>query len=96
VIFKSWFETVFLLAVRARTSQPVALVSDNCESHAELECEQVNFSPLPPNCTSVHQPLDLGIIACLKRQCKRRLLDLVESAFENTTRFHASVEATSV
>jgi len=95
VIFKSWFETVFLTAVRARTSEPVALISDNCGAHAEIECEHVNFIPLPPNCTSVHQPLDLGIIAALKRRDKRRLLDLVVSAYENTTRFRASVEATS-
>jgi len=36
VIFKSWFETVFLPAVRARTSQPVALISEHCGAHAEL------------------------------------------------------------
>ena len=81
-LFKSWFETVFLPAVRARTSQPVALVSDNCGAHEELECDKVKFIPLPPNCTSIYQPLDLGIIACLKRRYKRRLLDLVVRAFE--------------
>jgi len=95
VILKSWSETVFLPAVRARTSQPVALMSYDCGAHAELECEKVKLIPLPPNCTSVYQPLDLGIIAYLKRRYKRRLLDLVVSAFENTTRFRAAVEATS-
>jgi len=43
----------------------------------------VRFVPLPPNCTSLYQPLDLGIIACLKRRYKRRLLDLVVTAFES-------------
>jgi len=95
VIVKSWIETVFLPVVRVRTSQPVALISDNCGAHAELECKHVEFISLPPNCTSVYQPLDLGIIACLKRRYKRRLLDLVVSAFKNTTRFRAAVEATS-
>jgi len=83
-IFKSWFETVFLPAMRAGTTQPVALVSENCGAHDQLECNQVKFIALPPNCTSIYQPQDLGIIACLKRRYKRRLLDLVVSAFETT------------
>ena len=82
-VYKSWFETVFLPAVRSRTRLPVALISDNCGAHVELECDQVRFIPLPPNCTSLYQPLDLGIIACLKRRYKRRLLDLVVTAFES-------------
>jgi len=95
VTVMSWFETVFLPAVRVRTSQPVALISDNCGAHAELECKHVEFISLPPSCTSVYQPLDLGIIACLKRRYKRRLLYLVVSTFKNTTRFRAAIEATS-
>ena len=79
---KSWFETVFLPAVRAHTSHPVALVPDNCGAHEELECDKMKFIPLPPHCKSIYQPLDLGIIACLKRPYKRRLLDLVVRAFE--------------
>jgi len=82
-VYKSWFETVFLPAVRDRTRLPVALISDNCGAHVELESDQVRFVPLPPNCTSLYQPLDLGIIACLKRRYKRRLLDLVVTAFES-------------
>jgi len=93
VFFKSWFETVFLRAVRARTNLPVALISDNCGAHEELESEQVTFIPLPPNCTSVYQPLDLGIIACLKRRYKRRLLDLVVGAFDLNIRNRAVVAA---
>jgi len=83
-IFKPWFETIFLPAVRARTTQPVALVSDNCGAHDQLERNQVKFIALPPNCTFIVQPPDLGIIACLKRRYKRRLLDLFVSAFEAT------------
>jgi len=92
-IFKSWFETVFLPAVTARTTQPVALVSDNCGAHDQLECNQVKFTALPPNCTSIYQPLDLGIIACLKRRYKRRLLDLVVSVFEATLGARAAANA---
>jgi len=82
-VYKSWFETVFLPAVRSRTRLPVALISDKFGAHVELECDQVRFIPLPPNCTSLYQPLDLGIIACLKRRYKRLILDLVVAAFES-------------
>ena len=82
--FKSWFETIFLVAVRARTTQPVALVSDNCGAHGDLGSDPVKFFALPPKCTSIYQPLDLGMIECLKRRYKRRLLDLVVGAFEAT------------
>lgn len=92
-IFKSWFETVFLFAVRARTDQLVVLISDNCASHEELQCDQVKFIALPPNCTAVYQPLDLGIIACLKRRNKRRLLDLVVGAFESSIGAYAAAAA---
>ena len=68
--------------MRARTPQPVALVSDNCGAHEELECDKVKGIPLPPNCTSIYQPLGLGNSFCLKRRYKRRLLDLVVRAFE--------------
>ena len=35
-LFKSWFEMVSLVAVRARTRQPVALVSDNCGTLGDI------------------------------------------------------------
>jgi len=81
-VFKSWFETVFLPAVRARTALSVDLISDNCGAHEELEITQDSLILVPPSCTSVYHPLDLGIIACLKRRYKRRLLVLDVNAFE--------------
>jgi len=75
-VYENVFTTVFLAAVRARTSLPVALVVDNCGAHSKLEHAQVTTIPLPPNVTSIHHPLDAGIIAALKRRYKRRLLAL--------------------
>lgn len=92
-VFKSWFETVFLIAVRARTDQPVVLISDNCASHEELQRDQVKFIALPPNCTALYQPLDLGVIACLKRRSKRRLLDRVVGAIESHVSAYAATAA---
>jgi len=57
-------------------------VSGNCGAREELECDKVKFIFLPLNWTSIYQPLDLGIIASLKRRYKRWLLDLVVRAFE--------------
>jgi len=92
-VFKSWFETVFVPAVRARTALPVALISDNCGAHEELESTQVSFFSLPPYCKSVYQPLDLEIIACLKRRYKRRLLNLVVGAFASPLGDRADVSS---
>ncbi len=36
---------------------------------------QVEIIFLPPNCSSVHQPLDMGIIASLKVRYKHTLLE---------------------
>jgi len=83
-VYEKWFKTVFVPAMRARTSLPVALVVDNCGAHSKLEHAQVTTIPLPPNVTSIHQPLDAGIIAALKRRYKRWLLALVVEAFERT------------
>ena len=69
---------VFLPAIRKRTSRPVILIADNFGSHdstdAALQDQQVKWVLLPPNCTSVHQPMDQGIIAVLKRKYKSKML----------------------
>jgi len=80
-LFKYLFETVFMRAVRARISQPVALVYKNGGAHDQLKFDRVKVILLPPKCTSVYKSLDLGIIACLTKRCTRRLLDLVVHAF---------------
>ena len=83
-VYEKWFKKVFVPAVRARTSLPVALVVDNCGPQSKLEHAQVTTIPLPPNVTSIHQPLDAGIISTLKRRYKRRLQALVVEAIERT------------
>ena len=74
-VFKKWLETVFLAAVRARTIEKVALIVENLASHKAVEDEQLLFITLPPNTTAVFQPLDAGVIECLKRRHKRRFLE---------------------
>jgi len=85
-VYEKWFKTVFVPNVRSRTRSPVILVVDNCGAHTKIECDGVTICPLPPNVTSVHQPLDAGIIACLKRRYKRRLISLVLGALPEKRR----------
>lgn len=75
-IFKGWFEHVFLPFVRKQTSNPVALIMDNCSSHEDVNDPhgQVRMFSLPPNVTSVYQPLDLGVIAVVKANYRHTLL----------------------
>jgi len=66
-VYKKWFNTVFVTAVRARTQLACILIVDNCGAHGKLKHSYVELCPLPANVTSVHQPLDAGIIAALQR-----------------------------
>lgn len=73
-IMEQWFKTVFVAEVRRITSEPVYLVMDNAPSHGELQADGVTIVCLPPNTTSMYQPLDMGIISAVKRRYKARLL----------------------
>ena len=75
--FRAWFYTVFIPFIRRNTSQKVALLMDNCGSHGNDlvdSKEQVRIFALPPNCTSLHQPMDMGIIAAWKARYRHTIL----------------------
>lgn len=68
----------FLPQIRRKTSLEVALIMDNASSHGTALIDpigQVKLFFLPPNCTSVHQPMDYGIIAAIKSRYKYILLE---------------------
>ena len=75
--FLKWWREVFLPFVRRFTHEPVLLLMDGCSSHAELVDDrgQVTVKTYPPGCTSVHQPMNQGIIAKLKLMYRKELLD---------------------
>lgn len=79
--FLKWWKEVFLPFIRRWTHEPVLLLMDGCSSHADLVDPrgQVTVMTYPPNCTSVHQPMDMGILAALKLVYRRLLLDLKAS-----------------
>ena len=69
VNFDRWWKEVFLPKIRLWTKEPVALILDGFSGHSD-DCNdplgQVKLIKLPPNVTSIYQPLDQGIIAVLK------------------------------
>ena len=46
----------------------------------------------PPNCTSVHQPMDQGIIAATKLNYRKGLLDVKVSTMRVAERFRAQAK----
>ncbi len=73
--FIKWFNSVFLPRIRSCTSKKVALFMDNASSHSNLYDirQQVVVIPLPPNVTSVHQPMDMVVISTWKQTYRRFL-----------------------
>ena len=77
VTFRKWWKQVFLAHIRLTTHRQVLLLMDGCSSYEDLEDDrgQVLVMVYPPNCTSVHQPMDQGIIAATKVLYRKKLLD---------------------
>ena len=91
-LYARWWEEVFLKKIREWTSDPVALIIDGFKGH-DSSCTdplgQVTVFVLPPNTTSVFQPLDAGIIAATKAHYKSLLLGKVVSVANNYTELQA-------
>ena len=54
------------------------LINDACSSHDDPKDDRghLKVETYPPNCTSVHQPIDMGIVAATKMIYKRKILDV--------------------
>lgn len=98
---REWFIRDFLPLVRKRTSEPVALVMGHASSHPvdgealEDPQGQVKIFHLPPNCTAVYQPMDQGIIACIKSRYKHALLRKTVELFESRDVLRRASEITA-
>ena len=83
-IFLHWFHDLFVPHVQEklteRGKEPRALlVLDNCSAHPDqdvlISCDgQVKAVFLPPNVTSLIQPMDQGVLESLKRRYRKSLL----------------------
>ena len=61
----------------------VLYICDNASSHQNKEYSNIKFLMLPPNSTSVIQPLDQGIIMLVKRRYKKKLAERYLVSVEN-------------
>lgn len=71
-LFTDWLQTVDKGFRRQR--REVALILDNAPSHPTLKLTNVTLFFLPPNTTSVTQPMDQGIIQSMKTKYRAFLV----------------------
>lgn len=84
-IFLDWFMKEFVPAVKCflkkkKLPQKAVLLLDNAPSHPsedELEKDGIKAKFLPPNVTSLIQPMDQGVIENIKRRYRKRLLQFL-------------------
>ncbi|GFU69362.1 tigger transposable element-derived protein 1 [Trichonephila clavipes] len=87
-IFTEWFNNCFVPEVEAYMKEKsldfkVLLIVDNAASHPQLEHPNVQLVCLPPNTTSLIQPLDQGIIATLKKYYIKTTYKFILNKLEN-------------
>lgn len=75
-IFNNWL--INLDKDMKKKKKKIALIVDNCTPHNNPpSLKHIKVFYFPPNCTSLLQPLDLGIIKCFKGYYRKRLLQNV-------------------
>ena len=66
-----------------KENRKIALIIDNCPAHPTIaDLSNVKLIFLPPNTTSVSQPMDLGVIKCRQAFYRRRLVNLMIKRLE--------------
>ena len=79
---KAWmtaeFFEIWLRELDAKLSgqgRKIAMIIDNCPAHPKLDdLQAMDLIFLPPNCTSVLQPCDQGIIKNLKHHYRKNIV----------------------
>ncbi|XP_064417988.1 tigger transposable element-derived protein 4-like [Latimeria chalumnae] len=80
-IFKDWVITFDRKMQRQK--RKVLLFVDNCPAHPHIDNLQATTMVfLPPNTTSKLQPMDQGIIKCLKQHSRRQLIQYMLNCFK--------------
>ena len=91
ILFMEWFQQCFILEVKKYLEEEglefkVLLIIDNAPGHPEsvrYENENVEVLFFPPNTTSLLQPLDQGIIWCVKDTYIGLVFDYIRSAIDS-------------
>lgn len=83
-ICQHWFDNVFTPTVKKATGRRVALLWDNCPGHIiKSDDPQITVMFLPPNVTSVYQPMDMGILHALKCGYKTEMVTKLAALIED-------------
>eukprot|EP00171_Calliarthron_tuberculosum_P001152 IDg1152t1 len=84
-LFEYYLMECWYPAVRKETGENVCLILDNCSAHGEKlpVLPGVEYVFLPPGVTSIYQPLDQGIIAAIKANARREVLQQVVNNVES-------------
>lgn len=89
-LFTEWFKNCFLPEVEIYLKQKsldfkVLLILDNAPGHVHIEHNNVQILFIPPNTTSLIQPLDQGIIATFKKYYIKSTYQSILDKIENET-----------
>lgn len=93
-VFKQWWE-FFLNHIRMKTAEKVLLIMDNCGPHGSEITDpqnQVKVVFLPPNVTSMYQPMDSRVIAMVKKNYRYCLLRMILETFEERQVLHETAK----
>lgn len=90
ILFTQWFHECFIPEAKSylekeRLSFKVLLLIDNAPGHPHsitLEDPNVQVVFLPPNTTALLQPLDQGIIRCVKATYTRQVFDMIRAGID--------------
>ncbi|XP_055616653.1 tigger transposable element-derived protein 1-like [Toxorhynchites rutilus septentrionalis] len=90
-VFKQWFDEMFIPEVKAYLEEKgldfhVLLLVDNAPGHTIIDHPNVKVIFLPPNTTSLIQPLDQGIIANFKKLYISRTMQHILEMIENDSK----------
>ncbi|GFW63444.1 tigger transposable element-derived protein 1 [Trichonephila clavipes] len=96
-IFTEWFNNCFVPEVEDYMKEKsldfkVLLIVDNAASHPQLEHPNVQLVLLPPNTTSLIQPLDQGIFVTFKKYYIKTTYKFILNRLENECNFKCLLE----
>ena len=78
------------------SNRHILYVCDNASSHQVREYSHIKFLMLPPNATSIMQPLDQGIILSAKRRYKKKLAERYLACVENNKDTNSLLKALDI
>ncbi|XP_057312199.1 tigger transposable element-derived protein 4-like [Hydractinia symbiolongicarpus] len=75
-LFEEWVREIN--AMFLKEGRKIVLIIDNCPAHPDVGgLSNIKLIFLPPNTTSVSQPMDQGVIRCLKSLYRQKLVNMM-------------------